>query len=344
MQLLSKEKDILPIREQYRIFDEILLDRIQNLMPRLMRECGVDMWLVICREYAEDPVFKTLTPMLVKNASRTSCFLFSLDARGNYEALSLSRPDPRLFPFYKQAYDPKQESQFEAIRRAVEGSLQRLRTDHIDLYFQHRIDPKVEPETVAEVMAELIREGKITHWGISEAGEDYLRRAHAVCPVTAVENRYSMMARQYESLFPVLEELRVGLVAFSPMANGFLTGAYGKESRFDPKLDYRSAMPQFTPQAVDQNQELLALLRELAQAKNATPAQISLAWMLCKKPWIVPIPGSRRLDRMKENAGAAEVLLTPAEVAALDRRLDAIPMSAVFGGSRVAARGSSGPT
>lgn len=230
------------------------------------------------------------------------------------------------------------------IRRAVEGSLQRLRTDHIDLYFQHRIDPEVEPETVAEVMAALIREGKITHWGISEAGEDYLRRAHAVCPVTAVENRYSMMARQYESLFPVLEELRVGLVAFSPMANGFLAGAYGKESRFDPKLDYRSAMPQFTPQAVDQNQELLALLRELAQAKNATPAQISLAWMLCKKPWIVPIPGSRRLDRMKENAGAAEVRLTPAEVAALDRRLDAIPMSAVFGGSRVAARGSSGPT
>ena len=230
------------------------------------------------------------------------------------------------------------------IRRAVEGSLQRLRTDHIDLYFQHRIDPEVEPETVAEVMAALIREGKITHWGISEAGEDYLRRAHAVCPVTAVENRYSMMARQYESLFPVLEELRVGLVAFSPMANGFLTGAYGKESRFDPKLDYRSAMPQFTPQAMDQNQELLALLRELAQAKNATSAQISLAWMLCKKPWIVPIPGSRRLDRMKENAGAAEVRLTPAEVAALDRRLDAIPMSAVFGGSRVAARGSSGPT
>ena len=159
------------------------------------------------------------------------------------------------------------------IRRAVEGSLQRLRTDHIDLYFQHRIDPEVEPETVAEVMAALIREGKITHWGISEAGEDYLRRAHAVCPVTAVENRYSMMARQYESLFPVLEELRVGLVAFSPMANGFLTGAYGKESRFDPRLDYRSAMPQFTPQAVDQNQELLALLRELAQAKNATYEQ-----------------------------------------------------------------------
>ena len=134
------------------------------------------------------------------------------------------------------------DSRPESIRRAVEGSLRRLRTDHIDLYFQHRIDPRVEPETVAEVIADLIREGKITHWGISEANEDYLRRAHAVCPVTAVQNRYSMMARQYEPLFPVLEELGVGLVAFSPMANGFLTGSYGKDSRFDPKTDYRAGM------------------------------------------------------------------------------------------------------
>ena len=134
------------------------------------------------------------------------------------------------------------DSRPESIRRAVEGSLRRLRTDHIDLYFQHRIDPRVEPETVAEVMADLIREGKITHWGISEVNEDYLRRAHTVCPVTAVQNRYSMMARQYEPLFPVLEELGVGLVAFSPMANGFLTGSYGKDSRFDPKTDYWAGM------------------------------------------------------------------------------------------------------
>ena len=226
----------------------------------------------------------------------------------------------------------------ETIRSSVEGSLRRLQTDHIDLYFQHRMDPRVEPEAVARVMADLIREGKITHWGISEATEDYLRRAHAVCPVTAVQNRYSMMARQHEALFPVLEELHVGFVAFSPMANGLLTGAYGKDSKFDPRLDYRSAMPQFTPEAAEQNRALLELLRDLAERKRATPAQISLAWMLCKKPYIVPIPGSRKVERMRENAGAAEVVLSPAEVEALDKALDTIPMSAVFGGTAVKSR------
>ena len=226
----------------------------------------------------------------------------------------------------------------ETIRSSVEGSLRRLQTDHIDLYFQHRMDPRVEPETVARVMADLIREGKITHWGISEVTEDYLRRAHAVCPVTAVQNRYSMMARQHEALFPVLEELHIGFVAFSPMANGLLTGAYGKDSRFDPRLDYRSAMPQFTPEAAEQNRALLELLRDLAERKRATPAQISLAWMLCKKPYIVPIPGSRKVERMRENAGAAEVVLSPAEVEALDKALDTIPMSAVFGGTAVKSR------
>ena len=226
----------------------------------------------------------------------------------------------------------------ETIRSSVEGSLRRLQTDHIDLYFQHRMDPQVEPEAVAQVMADLIREGKITHWGISEATEDYLRRAHAVCPVTAVQNRYSMMARQHEALFPVLEELQVGFVAFSPMANGLLTGAYGKDAKFDLKLDYRSAMPQFTPEAADQNQELLRLLHNLAEQKGATPAQISLAWMLCKKPYLVPIPGSRKVERMKENAGAAEVVLSPAEVETLDKILDTIPMSAVFGGTAVKSR------
>lgn len=230
------------------------------------------------------------------------------------------------------------DSRPETIRSSVEGSLRRLQTDHIDLYFQHRMDPRVEPETVARVMADLIREGKITHWGISEATEDYLRRAHAVCPVTAVQNRYSMMARQHEALFPVLEELHIGFVAFSPMANGLLTGAYGKDSRFDPRLDYRSAMPQFTPEAAEQNRALLELLRDLAERKRATPAQISLAWMLCKKPYIVPIPGSRKVERMRENAGAAEVVLSPAEVEALDKALDTIPMSAVFGGTAAKSR------
>ena len=167
----------------------------------------------------------------------------------------------------------------------------------------------------------------------SESGEAVrlLRRANAVCPVTAVQNRYSMMARQYEALFPTLEELGVGLVAFSPMANGFLTGSYGKDSRFDPKTDYRAGMPQFAPGAIDQNQPLLDLLRRMAQEKQATPAQISLAWMLCKKPWIVPIPGTRKEARMAENAGAAGIALTPAEVAALDQALDRVEMSGVFG-------------
>ena len=227
------------------------------------------------------------------------------------------------------------DSRPETIRQSVESSLRRLHTDHIDLYFQRRIDPNIPPETVAGVMADLIKEGKITHWGISEANEDYLRRAHAVCPVTAVQNRYSMMARHHEGLFLALEELGIGLVAFSPMANGFLTGRYGKGQHFDPKTDYRAAMPQFTDEAVEQNRGLLALLSRLAKEKQATPAQISLAWMLCRKPWIVPIPGTRRPERMQENAGAADIALTLDEVAAIDRVLDGMEMSEVFGGTKL---------
>lgn len=227
------------------------------------------------------------------------------------------------------------DSRPEVIRASVEGSLKRLQTDYIDLYFQHRIDPAVAPEEVAGVMSEFIREGKILHWGISEANEEYLRRAHAVCPVTAVENRYSMMARQYEELFPTLEKLGVGLIAFSPMANGFLSGKYGKGAQFDRKYDYRSNMPQFTDEAVEKNQDLLRLLETVAESAGATQAQISLAWMLCKKPWIVPIPGSRKSDRLQENAGAANIKLSAEEVRALDDALDRIEMSEVFGGSRI---------
>lgn len=230
------------------------------------------------------------------------------------------------------------DSRPETIRASVEGSLKRLQTDHIDLYLQHRIDPQTDPETVAQVMADLIQEGKISHWGISEVTEDYLRRAHKVCPVTAIQNRYSMMARWHEALFPVLEELNIGFIAFSPMANGLLTGAYGKTSKFAPKLDYRSAMPQFTPEAADQNRALLNTLKALADEKHATPAQISLAWMLCKKPYLVPIPGSRRAERMRENAGAADVALPRAEVAQIDQLLETTPTSAVFGGTAVKPR------
>lgn len=228
------------------------------------------------------------------------------------------------------------DSRPEVIRASAERSLKRLGTDHIDLYYQHRPDPAVPIEEVAGVMADLIREGKITHWGLSEANEEIIRKAHGVCPVTAIQNRYSMMARHHESLFPALEELGIGFVAFSPMANGFLSGRYGKDSTFEAGTDYRSVMPQFQPEGVEQNRALLELLQKNAAAKDATPAQISLAWMLCKKPWIVPIPGTRKPERLTENLGAAEVTLSADEVAALDQALERIPMSQVFGGSPVA--------
>ncbi|MDR2747006.1 MAG: aldo/keto reductase [Treponema sp.] len=229
---------------------------------------------------------------------------------------------------------PISDSRPEVIRASVEGSLKRLRVERIDLYYQHRIDQNVPAEEVADVMADLKKEGKIAHWGVSEANEAYIRRAHAVCPITAVQNRYSMMARHYESLFPVLEELHIGYVAFSPMANGFLTGRYDQNSEFEAGTDYRSVMPQFSAEGVEKNRELLEMLRGIAEKKNAASAQISLVWMLCKKPWIVPIPGSRKAERMKENAGAADITLTAEETAELDNALDRIPMSAVFGGTR----------
>ena len=225
----------------------------------------------------------------------------------------------------------------EVIRKSVEDSLRRLQTDHIDIYYQHRQDPNVPVEEVAGVMQDLIKEGKILRWGLSEVKEDTIRRAHAVCPLTAVQNRYSMMARHYEPLFPVLEELGIGLVAFSPMANGLLTGAYQGQT-FTDKTDYRSIMPQFSAEATAQNADLFQLLHDTAERKNATPAQISLAWMIEKKPWIVPIPGTRKLNRLQENAGAADIELSQEEVAALDTALDHMEMSAVFGGSQIKAR------
>ena len=227
------------------------------------------------------------------------------------------------------------DSRPSTIKKSVEGSLKRLKRDHIDLYFQHRIDPNVSPEEVADTMSELMREGKITHWGISEANEEYLRRAHAVCPVTAVQNRYSMMARHYEPLFSVLEELHIGFVAFSPMANGFLTSKYGKGAKFDQQYDYRATMPQFTDEAIEKNRSLLDFLNDLAKEKNATPAQISLAWMLCKKPWIVPIPGTRKAERMKENASADDIILSQQEIDKIDEILDHMEMSEVFGSSKI---------
>jgi len=222
------------------------------------------------------------------------------------------------------------DSSPETIRKSVDGSLKHLGIDTIDLYYQHRIDPKIEPETVAEVMAELIKEGKIRHWGISETDEDYLRRADAVCHVTAIENRYSMLARWHESLFPVCEELDIGYVAFSPLGNGFLTGKYQSGSSFT-EGDFRSFMPQYTAEGLEAAKSLLDLLSGMSKEKDVTMGQLSLAWMMNKKPFIVPIPGSRKAERLKENAGAADISLIDEEIKKIDTLLDTISIP-VFGG------------
>lgn len=222
------------------------------------------------------------------------------------------------------------DSSPQRIRQSIEGSLKKLQTDYIDLYYQHRIDPKVEPEVVAGVMKELMEEGKIKSWGISEVNEDYLRRAHAICPVTAIQNRYSMMARWHENLFPVCQELGITYVAFSPMANGLLSGKFNAKSTFD-EGDFRNSMPQYQEKGYQKAKKLLDFLNTLSQKKNCTMAQLSLAWMLCKEDFIVPIPGSRKFERLTENYQAGNIIISKEEIEEIDALLDTIDFD-VFGG------------
>lgn len=210
----------------------------------------------------------------------------------------------------------------DSIREQLEGSLKRLGVDYIDLYYQHRVDPEVEPEIVASVMKELIAKGKIKHWGLSNAPLDYLKRAHAVCPVTCIENQYSMVFRQPEKeVFKVCEELNVGFVAYSPLGNGFLSGKYTPATKY-AEGDFRNNMGRFNPEVIKRNQALLDLVQEIAERKNATSAQIVLAWEINQKDWIVPIPGTTKIHRLEENLGAMEVELTEQEMAAINQALD----------------------
>jgi len=212
----------------------------------------------------------------------------------------------------------------DSIREQLEGSLERLGVDYIDLYYQHRVDPEVEPEVVAGVMKELLAEGKIKHWGLSNAPLDYLRRAHAVCPVTCIENQYSMVFREPEDeIFKVCEELGIGFVAYSPLGNGFLSGKYDANTVY-PEGDFRNKMGRFSPEVMQKNQALLALLKEIADGKNATSAQIVLAWELAQKPWIVPIPGTTKMHRLEENLGGADIELSPEELKGINAALDAL--------------------
>lgn len=227
------------------------------------------------------------------------------------------------------------DSRPKTIRASVEGSLKRLRTDHIDIYIQHRQDPDVPVEEVAGVMSELIAEGKILGWGVSEVDAETVRRAHAACPLTVVQNRYSMMARWHEPVFDVCGELGIGFMAFSPLANGLLSGKVDTSSFSHDGSDYRTMMPQFAEENRARNQELIALVRGIADQHDCTPAQVSLAWIICKRPFIVPIPGTRKAARLAENLGAADVFLSADEVAAIDAQLDAMDMSPVYGGTAV---------
>ncbi|MBF0575094.1 aldo/keto reductase [Dysgonomonas sp. GY617] len=202
----------------------------------------------------------------------------------------------------------------EHIKQVVEGSLKRLKTEVIDLYYQHRVDPSVPIEDVAGAVKDLIVEGKVKHWGLSEAGVKTIRRAHAVLPLTAVQSEYSLWWRRpEEELLPTLEELKVGFVPFSPLGKGYLTGSFNVNSKFEGN-DFRSVLPRFTQEALEANQAIVDLIKQIADEKNATPAQIALAWLLAQKSWIVPIPGTTKPHRLQENLGGDNVELTLEDV------------------------------
>lgn len=219
------------------------------------------------------------------------------------------------------------DSRPEHIKKAVEGSLKRLKIETIDLLYQHRVDPNVPIEEVAGAVKELIQDGKVKHWGLSEAGVQTIRRAHKVQPLTAVQSEYSMWWRRpEEELLPTLEELGIGFVPFSPLGKGFLTGRFDKNSKFDSS-DFRSVVPRFTQENLDLNQVLADLIKAVATEKNATPAQIALAWLLAQKPWIVPIPGTRKLERLVENLGAVDIELTNEELRDINSALSKIAIA-----------------
>ncbi|MBG6246631.1 aldo/keto reductase [Candidatus Symbiopectobacterium sp. 'North America'] len=210
------------------------------------------------------------------------------------------------------------------IREAVEGSLRRLKTDVIDLLYQHRVDPDVPIEDVAGTVKDLIAEGKVKHFGLSEAGAQTVRRAHAVQPVTALQSEYSLWWREPEQeILPLLEELGVGFVPFSPLGRGFLTGAIKAETIF-AENDFRKTVPRFSADALKANEKLVILLAELAAERHTTPAQIALAWLLAQKPWIVPIPGTTKLHRLEENLAATEIILTPADLQKITQALEMV--------------------
>jgi aryl-alcohol dehydrogenase-like predicted oxidoreductase len=244
----------------------------------------------------EELVGEALSPLRAQVVIATK-FGFKIDSNGKQAGLD-SRP--------------------EHIKQVAEASLKRLKIDAIDLFYQHRVDPDVPIEDVAGAVKDLIREGKVKHFGLSEAGAKTIRRAHAVQPVTALQSEYSLWTRGPEAeVLPTLEELGIGFVPFSPLGKGFLTGKMNENTQFD-KSDFRNILPRFTPEALKANQAFVELLGKVAERNKATPAQMALAWLLAQKPWIVPIPGTTKLKRLEENLGAANVELTPDDLREID--------------------------
>ena len=225
--------------------------------------------------------------------------------------------DPKFDP-RGMGGSPGLDSRPEHLKEVAEGSLKRLKVDTLDLFYQHRVDPDVPIEDVAGAVKDLIQEGKVKHFGLSEAGVQTIRRAHAVQPVTAVQSEYSLWTRGAEAeVLPTLEELGIGFVSYSPLGRGFLTGKINENTTFDSS-DFRNTLPRFTPEARKANQALVDLLGQIGKRKNATPAQIALAWLLAQRPWIVPIPGTTKLKRLEENIGAAAIELTPDDLRDID--------------------------
>jgi len=252
----------------------------------------------------EELVGEALAPFLGKVVIATK-FGFKIDAAGKGAGLD-SRP--------------------QHIKEVAEASLKRLRVDAIDLFYQHRVDPTVPIEDVAGAVKDLIQQGKVKHFGLSEAGVKTIRRAHAVQPVTALQSEYSLWWREPEAeIMPTLEELGIGFVPFSPLGKGFLTGAISQDTKFD-KTDFRSVVPRFSEENRKANQAMVDLIGKFAAQKKATPAQIALAWLLAQKPWIVPIPGTTKLHRLEENIGAAAVELSPEDVRQLEIAASKIPV------------------
>ena len=287
--------------------------------------------------YAPFPEKKDMISMIRSAVEKGVTFFDTAEVYGPFtneelvgEALKPVRDKVTIATKFGFRFDPDSGANLgpysrpEHIKKVVEGSLKRLKTDVIDLYYQHRVDPNVPIEEVAGAIKDLIKEGKVKYFGLSEAGVQTIRRAHAVQPVTALQSEYSLWYRKPEmEVIPTLEELGIGFVPFSPLGKGFLTGKIKENTTFE-KVDLRNVIPRFAPEARKANQVLVDLLTDIARQKDATPAQIALAWLLAQKPWIVPIPGTTKLNRLEENIGAAGIALTSGELNKIHSALEKI--------------------